>query len=67
MKGSLIHWVRPTAEEKAAQFIRRGSRARIPLMTRWRAIVDRMVPFGYEDERGFHYGEQNPLEISQDC
>jgi hypothetical protein len=24
----------------------------------WRAVVNFFVPFGYQDERGFHYGSQ---------
>jgi hypothetical protein len=28
------------------------------LLVRWHALTDYLVPIGYEDETGFHYGEK---------
>jgi hypothetical protein len=27
------------------------------IMARWESAIDFLVPFGYEDQTGFHYGE----------
>ena len=38
--------------------------SRMPI--RWHSVVDYFVPLGYEDDSGFHYGEQSPMIAAQD-
>jgi hypothetical protein len=42
--------------------VRRGTRARITIL--WQAAANFVVPTGYEDNAGFHYGEKPaPLAV----
>lgn len=36
------------------------------LLARWKAVMNSLVPLGYEDEFGFHYGEA-PADAEFEC
>lgn len=60
MKTSLIHW--DVTDENAVGESRhhrdKHNHLKLPIMARLRAILERLAPIGYQDESGFHYGEQ---------
>jgi hypothetical protein len=61
MKTSLIRWDAPGNRSASDEVLEKGEpkhHLKNWLMARRSSIVDWFAPIGYQDEEGFHYGEQ---------
>ncbi len=67
MKTSLIQWTAPAVDRQVGKAAQPGAGClhKKRLKAWLRSLVERMAPLGYQDEKGFHYGEQKPEALEE--